>query len=104
MQNLGMTRQPCVYVVTNKPRGVLYVGVTAYLARRAWAHRNGVLKGFSNRYQLKRLVFIEFHRSMLDALQREKQLKRWRRAWKIRLIEHHNQDWKDLYQDLMTME
>jgi putative endonuclease len=94
-----MTR-PCVYVLTNKPYGTFYVGVTSDLARRIWEHKHHVLEGFTERYGLDRLVYVEFHETMLDAIAHEKKLKRWRRAWKIALIEKDNPAWLDLHERL----
>jgi putative endonuclease len=89
-----------VYMVTNKPHGMLYIGVTADLARRAWEHRTGAVKGFTKRYGLRRLVYAEPYEDVLDAIAREKQLKEWRRDWKIELIESQNPEWRNLYDDL----
>lgn len=86
-----------VYIVTNRRDGVLYVGVTSDIARRAWEHREGVVDGFTKRYRLKRLVFTEAHNDIRDAIRREKTIKHWSRAWKTDLIESVNPDWKDLY-------
>lgn len=89
-----------VYIVTNRPNGTLYVGVTSDLARRVWEHREGVVDGFTKRYQLKRLVYAEHHNDIRVALQREKNIKHWPRAWKIDLIVAQNPDWADLYDGL----
>jgi putative endonuclease len=89
-----------VYIVTNQPDGTLYIGVTSDLARRTWEHREGVVDSFTKRYGLKRLVFAERHDDIRAALQREKTLKHWPRAWKVRLIHQENPDWKDLYDQL----
>jgi putative endonuclease len=88
------------YIMTNRPRGVLYVGVTTDLGRRAWEHREGIHEGFTSRYGLIRLVHYEEYPLFMDAVQREKNLKRWRRAWKIELVENTNPDWKDLFETL----
>ena len=90
-----------VYIVTNRPNGTLYVGVTADIAKRAWEHREGIVDGFSKRYALKRLVYAEQHETIRDAIQREKRMKSWPRAWKINLIRESNPAWKDLYQTLL---
>jgi putative endonuclease len=89
------------YIMTNRPRGVLYVGVTSNLPRRAHEHRMGLLDGFTSRYALTRLVHYEQYPLIVDALQREKTLKRWTRAWKIALIERDNPGWADLYDQLL---
>ncbi len=89
-----------VYIVTNHRDGVLYTGVTANLARRTYEHRLGVIDGFTRRYGLKRLVLTEFYEDIRDAIQRERNIKHWPRAWKVRLIHAANPDWRDLYEDL----
>ncbi len=86
-----------VYIMTNQPNGTLYIGVTSDMARRAWEHREGVVESFTKRYALKRLVFVEHHDDIQTALQREKNLKRWPRVWKIDLIEKTNPQWDDLF-------
>ncbi len=86
-----------VYIVTNRPNGTLYIGVTSDLARRAWEHRIGAVDGFTQRYGLKRLVYAEHHDEIRSAIQREKNLKHWPRAWKIDLIRAQNPTWEDLY-------
>ena len=89
-----------VYIMTNRPNGTLYTGVTGDIARRAWEHREGLVKGFTQRYGLKRLVYMEFYEDIRDAIQREKNMKHYSRAWKVRLILEANPDWRDLYEDL----
>lgn len=86
-----------VYIVADRMRGTLYIGVTSDLIRRVWEHREGVLPGFTKRYGLKRLVWHESFEDMSNAIQREKSLKRWPRQWKINLIERENPHWDDLY-------
>jgi len=90
-----------VYIMTNRPNGTLYVGVTSDLARRAWEHREGVADSFTSRYGLKRLVYAERHDEIVSAIQREKNLKHWSRAWKVTLILKSNPNWDDLYYQLM---
>jgi len=90
-----------VYIVTNKRNGTLYVGVTADIARRAWEHREGAAEGFTKRYGLKRLVYVERHDEITDAIHREKRMKSWPCAWKINLIREANPNWNDLYQTLL---
>ena len=87
-----------VYIMTNRPNGTLYVGVTADLSRRVWEHREGMADGFTKRYGLKRLVYAERHDEIQTAIQREKTMKHWPRAWKVRLILASNPEWNDLYQ------
>jgi putative endonuclease len=89
-----------VHIMTNHANGVLYVGVTSDLSRRAYEHREGLIKGFTKRYGLKRLVYFERYDDIRDAIQRESNLKHWRRAWKVRLILDSNPGWRDLYEDL----
>ena len=86
-----------IYIVTNRPHGTLYIGVTSDLARRAWQHREGIIGGFTKRYGLHQLVLAEPHEEIRAAIQREKNIKDWPRAWKVRLIERHNPNWEDLY-------
>ncbi len=86
-----------VYIITNKPNGILYLGVTSDLPRRIWEHREGVAEGFSKRYGLKRLVWYERHDDIRAAIQREHTMKHWPRAWKARLILAMNPEWDDLY-------
>jgi putative endonuclease len=86
--------------MTNKPNGILYAGVTSNLPRRAFEHREGLIAGFTKRYGLKRLVYCEQYDDIRLAIQREKSLKRWPRAWKVRLIHAANPKWDDLYDQL----
>lgn len=86
-----------VYIMTNRPRGTLYIGVTGDLPRRVWQHRTHALPGFTDRYNLDRLVWFEAQPAPTLAIQREKSLKRWRRAWKLALVERDNPDWRDLW-------
>jgi putative endonuclease len=89
-----------VYIITNKRNGTLYTGVTSDLAKRVWEHKNGVVEGFSRKYELKDLVWYEVHDDIAEAIKREKQIKKWERKWKLRIIEEMNPDWDDLYQGL----
>ncbi len=89
-----------VYFMSNGRDGTLYVGVTTNLARRAWEHRESVADGFTKRYGLKHLVYVEPHEDIRSAMQREKSIKRWPRAWKVRLIHASNPDWSDLYEQI----
>ncbi len=89
-----------VYIVTNRPNGTLYTGVTNDLARRIWEHREGIYECFTKQYDLKRLVWRERYDDIRAAIQRERNMKHWRRAWKIRLILDLNPDWRDLYDEL----
>jgi|CXWL01.1.fsa_nt_gi putative endonuclease len=89
-------RNPCTYILASQKGGTLYVGVTSDLASRLWRHSTGTTPGFASRYGAIRLVYAEFFDRMDDAIAREKQLKRWHRAWKVNLIEADNPDWRDL--------
>ena len=89
-----------VYIVTNKPRGVIYIGVTTDLVRRISEHRQSLIPGFSSKYNCTRLVWYELHEDVRIAIQREKSLKRWYRDWKIALIERENPAWRDLFFEL----
>ncbi len=89
-----------VYILTNKPRGTLYIGVTNDIVRRVWEHRAGFAGGFTRRYGLKRLVYFEKHETLPLAIQREKVLKHWVRQWKIDLIGSSNPGWRDLWDEL----
>ncbi|MGI8525851.1 MAG: GIY-YIG nuclease family protein [Pseudolabrys sp.] len=95
-----MSRDYFVYILTNRPRGVLYVGVTNDLARRLEQHRAKAVPAFSNKYGLTRLVYCELHSDIAEARAREQKLKRWRRAWKFELIESINPSWNDLSDNL----
>ena len=89
-----------VYMVTNRADGVLYVGFTNTLPKRAYEHRHGLCGGFTKKYALTRLVWYEGHDDILEARARERRIKRWRRAWKIALIEAMNPSWRDLGPEL----
>lgn len=93
-------RQPAVYIMASSERGTLYVGVTGNLKFRVWQHREGLGGVFSKRYGVKRLVWFEHHADFPSAITREKQLKKWTRAWKLRLIETANPTWCDLWENL----
>ena len=93
-------RTPAVYILASKRNGTLYIGVTSDVVRRVWQHKNGEVEGFSRKYGIKRLVYVEAHATMSDAILREKQLKRWQRAWKISLIERDNPEWRDLFDEI----
>jgi putative endonuclease len=89
-----------VYILTNKPRGTLYVGVTNDLVRRIYEHREGAIPGFTKRYGLKQLVYFERYDTPAAAIQREKNIKHWSRAWKLDLVNSSNPQWRDLYDDI----
>jgi putative endonuclease len=92
--------RPCVYIVANRRNGTLYVGVTSDLGRRISKHKADVVEGFTTRYGLHTLVYAEFHTTMAGAISREKHVKNRRRAWKIKLIEQFNPDWRDLSDEI----
>lgn len=91
---------PAVYMMASGIQGTLYIGVTSDLVLRVWQHREGVVDGFTERFGVKRLVWYELHGSMQAAIAREKSLKKWNRAWKVRLIEEGNLAWRDLWDEI----
>ena len=95
-----MDKQPTVYMMASRRNGTLYIGVTSDLIARVWQHRVHVAPGFTTKYSVSTLVWYEFHPSMESAIMREKRMKRWRRAWKIELIESRNPYWRDLWNEL----
>ena len=92
-----MTKQPAVYILTSRRHGTIYIGVTSDLVKRVWEHKNNVVEGFTKKYGVHELVYFEMHADMAQAIQREKRIKKWNRAWKIELIEKENPDWHDLW-------
>jgi len=96
-----MERGGWVYFVTNRRNGILYTGVTSNLPRRAFEHREGLINGFTERYGLKKLIYFERFDDIRYAIQREKSIKHWPRAWKVRLIHSLNPEWDDLYETLI---
>ncbi|WP_416305718.1 GIY-YIG nuclease family protein [Neptunicella sp. SCSIO 80796] len=94
-------KQPVVYILASKRNGTLYTGVTSDLIKRIWEHKNNVVEGFSKKYAVHDLVYFEQHENMAAAIIREKQIKKWKRAWKIELIESNNPAWNDLYQSIL---
>jgi putative endonuclease len=93
-------RKGYVYILANKRNGTLYTGVTSSLATRVYQHKNGLIHGFTKKYGLERLVYFEVHDDIREAIRREKQIKWWRRKWKLELIEQSNPNWHDLYDDI----
>jgi putative endonuclease len=91
----------CVYIMASKRNGTLYIGVTSNLPRRVWEHKNNITKGFTSKYKIYNLVYYEQGEGAYGAIQREKQLKKWNRKWKLELIEKFNPSWKDLYDDIL---
>jgi putative endonuclease len=92
--------QPSVYILASERNGTLYIGVTSDLIARVWQHKNNIADGFTKKYQTHTLVWYELHATIESAITREKALKYWHRAWKIRIIEQMNPDWLDLYDQL----
>ena len=91
-----MEKMPAVYILANTKNTTLYTGVTANLHERLWHHRNATVSSFTKKYRVKKLVWYETHGSMESAIIREKQIKKWKRAWKIRMILKDNPEWRDL--------
>jgi putative endonuclease len=96
-----MEKQPCVYILASQRNGTLYISVTSDLVQRNWEHRNNMVKGFTEKYSVHHLVYYELHEDMVSAITREKQLKKWNRAWKICLIEQGNPTWRDLWENIL---
>jgi putative endonuclease len=94
-------KNPAVYMLASKKNGTLYIGVTSNLVKRTWQHKNHIISGFTEQHQVDRLVYFEQFDDMESAIMREKALKKWQRAWKIRLIEKTNPDWLDLYDEII---
>lgn len=90
-----------VYIMSNKPNGTIYIGVTNDLIRRVYEHKNKEIKGFTSQYNLDRLVYYEIYENEIAAIQREKNLKHYIRKWKIDIINKFNPEWKDLYQEII---
>ena len=95
-----MPKQPAVYIVASERNGTLYTGVTSDLIGRTWQHREHVVDGFTKRYDVTQLVWYELHHRMESAIDREKQIKKWNRAWKIRMIQKNNPKWDDLWPEI----
>ena len=96
-----MQKEPAVYILANKTNGTLYVGVTSNLLQRIYQHKNDLVQGFSCKYKTHKLVYFELHETMTAAITREKQIKRWKRDWKIELIATKNPAWDDLYSGIL---
>ena len=94
-------KQPCVYLLASRRNGTLYTGVTSNLVQRVWQHKNNLVDGFTEKYGVHTLVWFEVHQTMPSAIEREKAIKEWRRAWKIELIESVNPQWRDLFEDIV---
>jgi putative endonuclease len=96
-----MAKQFYVYILASKRNGTLYTGVTSNLMQRVWQHKHDVFQGFTRKYNVKILAYYEVHENAESALLREKKIKKWRRAWKLGLIEENNPEWRDLYEDIL---
>ena len=96
-----MASQPAVYILASRRNGTLYIGVTSNLIQRVWQHRNLLAEGFTCRYTVHRLVYFELFTDMDNAIAREKRLKKWHRAWKLRIIEEQNPHWLDLWNQII---
>jgi len=97
-KEFSVKKQFYVYILASKRNGTLYTGVTSELAERVWQHKNDLVAGFTKKYGVKKLVYYEVHENAEAAIIREKQIKKWRRDWKLRLIEGKNSQWQDLYE------
>ena len=95
-----MEKQFYVYILTNQPNGILYIGVTNDLIRRVYEHKNKFVKGFTEKYELDRVVYFEVYADAQTAIYREKCMKAWKRAWKVKCILQTNPEWRDLYSEL----
>jgi len=95
-------KRPCVYILASQRNGTLYIGVTSDLSRRLSEHKTGAIDGFTKQYGVHRLVYVEVHDTMADAILREKHVKKWRRAWKLELIEKGNPQWRDLTDEVLS--
>ena len=96
-----MEKQFHVYIMASKRNGTLYIGVTSDLIKRVWQHKNGQISGFTKKYDVHKLVYFEEQADAESAILREKRMKKWRRSWKIRLIEKQNSHWRDLYPEIL---
>ncbi|MGH8718359.1 MAG: GIY-YIG nuclease family protein [Burkholderiales bacterium] len=95
-----MNEASYVYILASRLNGTLYIGVTSDLVKRVWEHKENLVSGFTKRHAIKNLVWYELHEDVMSAITREKQLKKWNRAWKIRLIQEKNPRWRDLYNEI----
>ena len=96
-----MIKQPAVYILASARNSTLYTGVTSDLIKRIWEHKNDLVEGFTKRYGVHDLVWFELHENMNSAIEREKNIKEWKRTWESKLIEKNNPDWRDLYDDIV---
>jgi putative endonuclease len=96
-----MFKQPCVYILASQRNGTLYVGMTSNLVKRIWEHKSDFIESFTKQYGVHILVYYELHMDIITAITREKQIKKWNRAWKIELIEAGNSEWRDLWLEIL---
>ncbi|SPD73989.1 Excinuclease ABC C subunit domain protein (modular protein) [uncultured Desulfobacterium sp.] len=99
-----LNKQPAVYILASRRNGTLYIGVTSDLVKRIWEHKNDLAEGFTKKYGVHQLVWYELHEDIAGAIQREKSLKEWKRAWKLNLIEKGNPNWEDLYYTIVCLD
>jgi len=97
-----MKKQFYVYILASRPNGTLYTGMSSNLVQRVWQHKSNTIEGFTDKYNVKNFVYFEVHDSAENAITREKQIKKWRRKWKLRLIEDQNPHWVDLYDKISS--
>ena len=90
-----------VYIMASKRNGTIYIGVTSDLIHRVWQHKNNEIEGFTKKYKVHKLIYFEQHNNIRSAIEREKQIKKWIRKWKLDLIENKNSEWKDLYGEIV---
>ena len=90
-----------IYIMANKRNGTLYIGVTSDLIKRVWEHKENIVEGFTSKYSVHKLVFYEIYGDIMEAIKREKNIKAWKREWKLKLIEEKNPDWDDLYEEIV---
>ena len=102
MYNKTLHHHYYVYILTNQRNGTLYIGVTNSLMRRIAEHKKGIIKGFTKKYELNKLIYYEHYDYVNNAITREKRIKKWKREWKIKLIEKYNPNWDDLYEEMWT--
>ena len=96
-----MTKKAYVYILTSKRNGTLYIGITTDLVKRIYEHKHDLVDGFTKKYKVHRLVYFEEHEDIRQAITREKQIKKWKRKWKLELIEKVNPNWRDLYTEIV---
>jgi len=101
VREASVEKSSYVYILASAAYGTLYIGVTSDLVRRIYEHREEVVAGFSKEYGVKRLVWYEVHQDIMQAITREKQIKKWNRDWKVNLIQKANPDWRDLYDEIV---